>query len=309
MSTIVGIGANVFDNLITVPHYPEEDTKRRATAIKPCGGGPCGTGLVTAAKLGESAAYIGALAKDSGGDFLMADMLRFGVDVSLVDRVEGATSFASYVILSEDSASRTCVFVKENLPAFVLDDKKIQAISEAKVLMVDGNELDNAVSGAKIAKEKGTAVLYDAGGLYDGVASLLALTDILIPSEEFALGHTGMKHAEDAAKKLYELYAPKVVVVTQGVKGGIIYDGKVLSYYPSFHVDAKDSNGAGDVFHGAFAFAYAKGYTYDKAAVFSSAVSAIKCTRFGARDGVPAYKEVIDFLKERGYNEFEKDME
>ena len=67
MADIVGIGANVYDTLITVSDYPKEDTKQRAKGIKQCGGGPCATGLVAAAKLGANAAYIGALAKDGGG--------------------------------------------------------------------------------------------------------------------------------------------------------------------------------------------------------------------------------------------------
>ena len=53
----------------------------------------------------------------------------------------------------------------------------------------------------------------------------------------------------------------------------------------------------------------ANGMTYEKACIFSSAVSALKCTHIGARDGVPQLDEVIEFLKERGYDEFEKNME
>ena len=63
-----------------------------------------------------------------------------------------------------------------------------------------------------------------------------------------------------------------------------------------------DSNGSGDVFHGAFAFAVTNGMDYKKACVFSSAVSALKCTKVGAREGVPTYDETINFLKERGVN-------
>ena len=66
--------------------------------------------------------------------------------------------------------------------------------------MVDGNELDAATEAAKIAKTSGTKVPYDCGGIFDGVEKLLALTDIMIPSEEFSIGHTGCKNAEDAAK-------------------------------------------------------------------------------------------------------------
>lgn len=302
MNKIVGIGANVYDTLITTPFYPVEDTKLRASGVKECGGGPCGTGLVAAAKLGASAAYIGALAKDSGGEFLLADMKRFGMSTDFVDMVEGKSSFSSYIVLSEESASRTCVFNKENLPDFELDEKKADAIRTAQVLMVDGNELENAVKGAKIARDSGCKVLYDAGGLYKNVEKLLPYADILIPSEEFALGHTGKTTAEDAAKCLFDKYSPEVVVITQGVKGGIIYDGKDIKSYPSFKVDAVDSNGAGDVFHGAFAFAITEKMSYDRACIFSSAVSALKCTKVGAREGVPAFDEVINFLKERGAN-------
>ena len=302
MNKIVGIGANVYDNLITTPFYPVEDTKLRASGVKECGGGPCGTGLVAAAKLGASAAYIGALAKDSGGEFLLADMKRFGMSTDFVDMVEGKSSFSSYIVLSEESTSRTCVFNKENLPDFELDEKKADAIRTAQVLMVDGNELENAVKGAKIARDSGCKVLYDAGGLYKNVEKLLPYADILIPSEEFALGHTGKTTAEDAAKCLFDKYSPEVVVITQGVKGGIIYDGKDIKSYPSFKVDAVDSNGAGDVFHGAFAFSVSMGYNYYKSCVFSSAVSALKCTKLGARDGVPSFDETIKFLKECGQN-------
>ena len=302
MNKIVGIGANVYDTLITTPFYPVEDTKLRASGVKECGGGPCGTGLVAAAKLGASAAYIGALAKDSGGEFLLADMKRFGMSTDFVDMVEGKSSFSSYIVLSEESASRTCVFNKENLPDFELDEKKADAIRTAQVLMVDGNELENAVKGAKIARDSGCKVLYDAGGLYKNVEKLLPYADILIPTEEFALGHTGKTTAEDAAKCLFDKYSPEVVVITQGVKGGIIYDGKDIKSYPSFKVDAVDSNGAGDVFHGAFAFSVSMGYNYYKSCVFSSAVSALKCTKLGARDGVPSFDETIKFLKECGQN-------
>ena len=90
------------------------------------------------------------------------------------------------------------------------------------------------------------------------------------------------------------------MVINQGKKGGIIYDGNSIKSYPAFSVDAVDTNGSGDVFHGAFAFCLTLGYDYYKACVFSSAVSALKCTKVGARQGVPTFNETIKFLKERG---------
>ncbi len=96
---IVGIGANVFDTLYTVPTYPTEDTKMRAVSSKTAGGGPVATGLVAAQKLGEDTAYIGVLSDDSGGQFLKADFEKYGVDTRFIEVKPGCRSFASVLWL------------------------------------------------------------------------------------------------------------------------------------------------------------------------------------------------------------------
>ena len=301
MAKIVGIGACVFDTLYEIPTYPTEDTKMRASGSKAAGGGPVATGLVAAQKLGEDTAYIGVLSNDNGGVFLKNDFEKYGVDTSLVDVKDGFRSFASVLWLCADTKTRTCVFDKGNLPALVLNEEQKKAIADAEILMVDGNDISAAVEGAKIARDNGTKVLYDCGGLYEGVEKLLALTDIMIPSEEFAMGHTGCNNAVDAAKKLYELYFPEVVVVTQGKRGGILFDGKTVTEYPIYPADVVDSNGSGDVFHGSFAAGIVKGFDFLKCCHFSSSVSAIKCMGVGARESVPNFDTVKEYMKENGY--------
>jgi len=301
MGKIVGVGANVFDTLYNIQTYPKEDTKMRATASKTAGGGPVATGLVAAAKLGAKTAYIGVLSDDNGGKFLKEDFEKYGVGTDLISVMSGYRSFASVLWLCADTATRTCVFDKGDLPPLKLNEKQKEAIENAFLLMVDGNEMDAAVEAATLAKSRGVKVLYDCGGLYPNVDKLLKQTDIMIPSEEFALGHTRKETAEDAAKWLYETYAPEVVVITQGKEGGLIYDGKNVCRYPAFMVQAVDTNGSGDVFHGAFAAAVTMGFDYPKCCYFSSAVSALKCTGIGARESAPNLEETKKFLKENGY--------
>lgn len=300
MAQIVGIGANVFDTLFRLSSHPTQDTKQKALSVAESGGGPCGTGLVAAAKLGADCAYIGNCSDDSAGSFLVEDFKRYGVDTAHMTAVPDTAGFRSCIWLCDDTAARTCVFHRGTVPPTEVGESAAQAIRNARILMVDGNDLDAAVTGARIARESGTLVLYDAGGLYDGVERLLELTDILIPSEEFALKHTGANTVEEAARKLFELYTPKVVVITCGKNGGIRFDGKTCSSYPAFPVEAVDTNGSGDVFHGAFAFALTKGYPYEQCCLFSSAVSALKCTKVGARAAVPTVAQTIEFLHARG---------
>ena len=299
MKKITAIGANVYDTLICAPYYPSEDTKLRAESVRRCGGGPAATGLAAAAKLGAECAFIGNITDDEGGAFLKADFERFGVSTEFCGEVKGYASFSSYIILSDIEKTRTCVFDKGSVPPLALNDRQRKAVAESAILMVDGNEIDAACDAAKTARENGVDVLYDAGGLYEGIERLLPYANILIPSHEYASGFTGENSAENAAVKLYKEYSPDVVVITDGKNGGYMYDGKGLFRYPAFKVDAVDTNGAGDVFHGAFAFALSIGYNYKEACIFSSAVSALKCTKVGARDGVPTFDEVNEFLKRR----------
>ena len=301
---IVGIGACVMDTLITVPSYPKEDTKLRALSCKTAGGGPTATGIVAASKLGAGTGFIGVLAEDNGGHFLRDDFEKYGVNVDLVELSGGYRSFTSTIWLAQDKASRTCVFDKGNLPSLTLDEEKRAAIADAQILMIDGNEMDAAEEACLVANNSDTKVLYDCGGLYEGVERLLKHTDVMIPSEEFSLGHTGCDTVEKAAKKLYEIYHPQVVVITCGKEGGILYAGGDILKYPAFLVDAVDSNGSGDVFHGAFAAAMVKGFSYEDCCIFASAVSAIKCTGVGARESVPGEDEVYRFLESRGYADF-----
>ena len=312
LQKIVGIGACVMDTLITVPHYPKEDTKLKAVEVRAAGGGPTATGLVAAARLGIEAGYIGVLSDDNGGTFLKQDFEKYGVDISHVEIKGGYRSFTSTIWLANDNATRTCVFDRGNLPPLNIDEAAAQAIAAADILMIDGNEMDAAEAACMIARKHNTKILYDCGGLYQGVERLLKLTDIMIPSEEFAMGHTGCSTVNEAAEKLYDMYHPEVVVVTCGKEGGIIYRGKktengavqkaVMEKYPAFLVDAVDTNGSGDVFHGAYAAGMVKGLSYEECCYFASAVSALKCTGIGARESVPDYETVKQFLAERGYS-------
>ena len=301
MNRLIGIGACVMDTLITLPVYPQEDTKLRALEVKTCGGGPAATGLVAAARLGISAGYIGVLAGDEGGRFLLEDFARYGVDTTGTERLGRCRSFTSSIWLSARQRSRTCVFDKGDLPPLTLSEEQKRMAAQAELLLVDGNELDAAVEAAGIIRQAGGRVLYDAGGLYEGVERLLECTDILIPSEEFALGHTGKATAEQAAQALYAAYHPRVVVITQGKKGGLFYDGERLLAYPAYPADVVDSNGAGDVFHGAFAAGLLHGYTEEACCHYASAASALKCGGTGARESAPRHDDVLDLLRRNGY--------
>jgi sulfofructose kinase len=88
------------------------------------------------------------------------------------------------------------------------------------------------------------------------------------------------------------------LAVTDGANGVFWTDGEAIRHTPAFRVEAVDTLGAGDTWHGAFALGLAEGMGEARAVRYASAVAAIKCTRFGGRAGIPDRAEVERFLTE-----------
>jgi ribokinase len=299
MADVVGIGSSVFDSLMLAEDFPKEDTKIGALSTKIQSGGPCATALAAMARMGISTEYFGLMGTDVFGLYMLDEFRRYGVAVDSVRLVDGGMSFNSVVVINKKNSSRTCVWNKGTLPPMQEDDVPLEKLKHAKYLHLDGHHIKAAVYGAKKAREYKVKVSLDAGTPYAGIDDLLPLVDILIPSEEFALRYTGEKQAEKGAELLYRQYKPEILIITQGARGGFIYDGKECIYYEPFPVKVVDTNGAGDAFHGAFITGLVKGMKIIEAAGFASAAAAIKCTRFGAREAVPTYEETIKAMKAR----------
>jgi sugar/nucleoside kinase (ribokinase family) len=294
MKKVVGLGACVLDTLITCENYPKEDTKQKAESIFLSGGGPVGNALVVMSKLGVKTEVLGAFADDNAGKYLLDDFKKYGVGVENATVVRGSSSFTSYIILSKSGKTRTCTFDRGSVPD-AKENVCFGAIENADVLHLDGNYLQSALAAAKYAKEKGVKVSLDAGGLYEGIENLLPFVDILIPSAEFALGFTGEKDIPSAMHTLFKRFQPEILVVTDGSNGGYYYENGQVLHYDSVQVQAVDTNGAGDTFHGAFVAAYCEGQTLKDCCVFASKVAAYKCMHTGART-YELSKEIADKL-------------
>ncbi len=87
--------------------------------------------------------------------------------------------------------------------------------------------------------------------------------------------------------------------VTRGQQG-YFWAGKdgETGHQPAFATEVVDTTGAGDAFHGAFAWALAQGRAAAECARIAAAVSALKCRRLGARSGLPT-REELEFLPQR----------
>ncbi|MFL5180859.1 MAG: PfkB family carbohydrate kinase [Microvirga sp.] len=146
----------------------------------------------------------------------------------------------------------------------------------------------------RLAREAGVPAILDADRAPHERPELL---DLATHAAFAAQGLRDLTGLDDPCAGLQAL--PKIaawVGVTNGA-GGVFfrYEGKIR-HEPAFPVDVVDTLGAGDTWHGAFALALSEGQSEREAVRFASAAAAIKCTRFGGRNGAPRRIEVEALL-------------
>ena len=294
----IGIGFCSNDHLAVLPFIPM-DTKVRMLSHRIMGGGPAANSTAGAASLGLSAAFAGTVGDDADGDMILRDFRAQGVDTSMVKVRPGATSAIAYLWIEEKTGNRSCAWTREGLDELTADEINPEAIASAKILHVDGHNAAGAIAAAKVAREAGVLVNYDAGTHRDGMEELLGLADLMICSEEFILKLTGLKDAEEAVRQVWAKYRPKVCGATMGVRGSMAFDGKDFVRCPAFKVEkVVDTTGCGDLFHTGFAIRYLETQDLMECQRFGAAVSAIKCRGLSGRPpSAPTRAEVEAFLQ------------
>ena len=294
----IGIGFCSNDHLAVLPFIPM-DTKVRMLSHRIMGGGPAANSTAGAASLGKSAAFVGTVGDDADGDMILRDFRAQGVDTSMVKVRPGATSAIAYLWIEEKTGNRSCAWTREGLDELTADEINPEAIASAKVLHVDGHNAAGAIAAAKVAREAGVLVNYDAGTHRDGMEELLGLADLMICSEEFILKLTGLKDAEEAVRQVWAKYRPKVCGATMGIRGSMAFDGKDFVRCPAFKVEkVVDTTGCGDLFHTGFAIRYLETQDLMECQRFGAAVSAIKCRGLSGRPpSAPTRAEVEAFLQ------------
>ena len=300
------------DHLAVLPFIPM-DTKVKMVSHAILGGGPAGNAAAGAAALGMKTAFVGTVGDDADGRMILDEFAREKVDTSLMKIRKGATSAIAYLWIEEKTGSRSCAWTREGLDeltAAEIDGEIAETIRRAKVLHLDGHNAAGAIAAAKVAKEAGVTIMYDAGTIRDGMNELLPLADLLICSGEFAVSvaagldklitrEYAEEEVEAAVRKLYATYRPKVCGATMGVRGSMCFDGTNLVTCPAFHVEkVVDTTGCGDLFHTGFAVRYLETQDLLACQRFGAAVSAIKCRGLSGRPpSAPTRTEVDEFLK------------
>jgi len=296
---VVGVGINVIDYLFRIPRFPEPDTKSDAIGAATQGGGLTATALVACARLGLRTRYIGKFGGDQIGRLAREELAAEGLDLGASVVAAGVPHRLSIVLVEEGTGHRT--IIRHIDPRIWLRPEELtrDAVCAGRLLHLDGYEGDAAIQAARWAREAGIPVSVDAERFTQRREELFRLTDILIVAQRFGQEVTGHGDVGAILEAMHRL-GPRVVGLTRGEHGSVLSVGGERIEAAGFRVDVVDTNGAGDVFHGAFVYGVLQGWEAGHILLFANAVSALKCTRLGGRTGIPSRDEALAFLRARG---------
>lgn len=254
-------------------------------------GGLAANAAVTIARLGGITAFWGRAGNDDAGRFMASAFAAEGVDVDYFRLFEGGASSVSAIIVDGNGERQIANF----RGAFPTNPSWLPLSTlDADCVLGDPRWPDGADALFRSAREKGIPTVLD-GEVADSeiFERLLPLTDQVIFSEPGLAGFAGPDI--DSALQHAASFGSRMVAVTRGSKGLVWLENGRIREMPALNVVAIDTTAAGDVFHGAYAFAIGAGAPIEDSLTFASAVAALKCTRAGGRAAIPTLDELRSF--------------
>lgn len=292
---VLGLGCAAVDDLLYIPSFPPADAKVRVERSARRCGGLTGAALVAAARQGARCAYAGCLGTDELSQYVADDFAREGISTVPAPRLPQARVVRSVIVVGRDTGSRNIFFQTEGLLGAHDSLPAEEVIRSARVLFIDHYGMRGNLRAARLARAHGVAVVADFEDASAPVFNeVLDLVDHLILSKSFALSLTGQA---DAPRAALALWRPDrvAVIVTCGADGCWSVSAEATPaacHHRAFPIQAADTTGCGDVFHGAYAARLARAEPLDKCIRFAAAAAALKAMG----NEIPRLGEVEAFL-------------
>jgi sulfofructose kinase len=295
---LLGCGAVAVDDLLYVDRFPEPDSKVPIRSEQRQGGGLTATALVAAARQGAKTAFLAVLGDDELSRFSVHELEREGVDCSPVIHRSGSRPYHSRVVVDLESGARTIIYSAAGVTFPGPDDFPEELIASCRVLFLDQCGAAAVPRATDFARARGIPVVADVERIFNtSTEALLERVDHLIIGIGLGRQVTG---GDDPAAIVAALAHPEraCCAVTAGARGCWYSErGRPVRRFPAFDVRVVDTTGCGDVFHGAYAAAIARGEGVDRAIQVATATAGLKATQPGGRAGIPDRAAVEQFLE------------
>lgn len=298
---VVGLGVNALDLIAVIDGFPRPDAKQMIDEVEMQGGGMTATAMVACARLGLRARYVGKVGGDLWSRLALRLLREDGVDVRGVIRVKNSPGHLSIVLTDRRSGQRA-LFARRP-PAYEIGADEIDRaiIQSGRLLHIDGVDVAAALRAIEWAREAGITIMMDGERVVPGIENVWPRVDLLVCNPRFLASEAGTANPEAGLRVLASKGPPRVAITLAEAGALGLVDGCFVRT-PGFLVSPLvDTNGAGDVFHGACAVGELRKWPLHWTLTFANAVAAMKCRKLGGRAGIPTMPEVRAFLAANGH--------
>jgi len=283
---VLGIGQNALDRICSVSGALAPGEKRALPEYAERPGGQVATAVLTCARLGLRSAYIGRVGDDSAAETVLAPLREAGVDLAGVETVAGCPTQTGVILVDPANGERTILWHRAAGLHFTAASLSRAPIADARALLLDAGDPEAAAWAAGAARRGGVPVILDADRFDPALEPLLAQVDFPIVSQQFVETFSGDGSPRETLGFLRRAGA-RLAAVTLGERGVTAAFGDEVIEIPAPPVAALDTTGAGDVFHGAFAWALLEGARPAEVLRAAVAAAAMNCRAAGAQGGIP----------------------
>ncbi len=300
---VIGLGLRCLDITVRVGSLLSRDRGHEALEIAIQGGGPAGTAAVAAARLGIRAGYVGTVGSGDLGELKYRVLADYGVDLRGLIRRDAPEHQVALVFVSDASGERSFMPNRGLREApLLVSELNRDYLTAADILIIDGFHSEAAFAAAGWMRSAGKEVLMDLQkpecDITPEMLRLVSLSDIFICGEGGLQVVTGIEKPLQAGRKVLSMGA-RIVVETWGERGCMTVTSGEHFITPAFPVQAVNTTGAGDVFHGAYAAGMLEGMDLRATARFASAAAALTCTKMSGFDRIPDRAAVERLLQGR----------
>lgn len=292
MARLLMVGLSCTDHLWQVKAFPPTNSRTHTTAYRTEGGGTAATAAVAAAQLGAQVELWSVHGDDETGQRAIAELEAYGVDTSKGRIPENSKGVISGILVTPEGERYIFPYFGEGLEDSA-EGLELDRISSFDCVLTDGRYPVMTEAVLREAKRFDVPVVGDFGHRRNW--HLTQYVDYLIVSEECAREVLGEDATEASLPELRQIEG-QLVGVTLGENGFLFEQGGELRHISALAVDVVDTTGAGDVFHGAYAYAIANGWDVERCGLFASVTAALSCTALGGRSGIPNAGEVEKLL-------------
>ncbi len=293
---VICIGHAAYDITIPFAGYPIENSKNRVENRIECGGGPASNAAYLLGKWGIKTYFAGVIGDDRYGRIIKNEFKSVNVNTKYLETCSKHRTTSSFIIANIKTGSRTVLTYRPSsmgLRSFKLNFKP-------DFILLDGQEVE--MSHYLLDKYKDSISVIDAGRATDDIIALARKVNYLVCSKEFAEDVTKIKIDYSNLNSLVVLFNKmekifnNTIVVTLEDKGCLYKINNEVKIMPSIKVQAVDSTGAGDIFHGAFIYGLVKQYDFEKILKISNVAGALSVTKIGGRFSVPSISEMKEIF-------------